>query len=184
MADPFDILGGPDDPVAPDAAFTARLRARLERALTLPRGVTVSDLDVLHPEELDLDLERGRPSGPLVPYIAVAGAEAAIDYYRQVFGATVADGPIVMPDGRIGHAELAFPGGARMMLSEEHPEIGVTAPGAQRRQLRRPPPRGERRGRGRCPLLRGRRPGRPRPCGPALRARRHHHRPPSATAGC
>ena len=128
MADPFDVLGGPDQPVAPDARFTARLRDRLERALTYPTGVTVSDLDVLHPEVLDEPPPRGRPSGPLTPYLAVADAPAAIEFYRLVFAATVTDGPIVMPDGRIGHAELTLPGGARVMLSEEHPEIGVTAP--------------------------------------------------------
>ncbi len=32
-----------------------------------------------------------------------------------------------MPDGRVGHAEMDI-AGARLMLSEEHPEIGVVAP--------------------------------------------------------
>jgi predicted enzyme related to lactoylglutathione lyase len=33
-----------------------------------------------------------------------------------------------MPDGRIGHAELDLGDGATMMLADEYPEIGVTAP--------------------------------------------------------
>ena len=35
--------------------------------------------------------------------------------------------PIVMPDGRIGHTELAVDG-ARWMMADEHPEIQVEAP--------------------------------------------------------
>ena len=42
MTDPLDVLREPDGPVAPDPAFAERLRARLERALELPRGVAVS----------------------------------------------------------------------------------------------------------------------------------------------
>lgn len=128
MADPLDVLGGPDRPTDPDPEFAARLRARLERALHLPKGVTVSDTTVLHPEDLEPDRRPGRPSGPLTPYLAVAGAEAAIAFYREVLGAEVVEGPIVMGDGRIGHAGLRLPGGAELMLSDEHPEIGVAAP--------------------------------------------------------
>lgn len=42
MVDPLDILRAPVTPTDPDPVFTARLRARLERALALPRGVLVS----------------------------------------------------------------------------------------------------------------------------------------------
>jgi hypothetical protein len=34
--DPLTVLNGNDHPVSPDPAFAARLRARLESALTLP----------------------------------------------------------------------------------------------------------------------------------------------------
>jgi hypothetical protein len=36
MTDPLDVLRAPTEPVAPDPAFAARLRARLERALLDP----------------------------------------------------------------------------------------------------------------------------------------------------
>ena len=44
MADPLESLRLPPSPVDPDPAFTARLRARITRALALPEGVTVSNL--------------------------------------------------------------------------------------------------------------------------------------------
>lgn len=43
MTDPFAALHAPGAPVDPDPAFAIHLRARLERALALPRGVTMSD---------------------------------------------------------------------------------------------------------------------------------------------
>ena len=63
----------------------------------------------------------------LTPYLAVADARAALDWYRDVLGARPVGAPIVMPDGRVGHAELAF-GEAALFLSDAHPEIGVVAP--------------------------------------------------------
>ena len=46
--DPLDVLRGGDLPVSPDPAFAARLRARLESALSLPanaEGVVMSGTD-------------------------------------------------------------------------------------------------------------------------------------------
>jgi predicted enzyme related to lactoylglutathione lyase len=43
MTDPLDALRAPVTPAAPDPAFAARLRARLERALGLPEGVAVTE---------------------------------------------------------------------------------------------------------------------------------------------
>ena len=63
----------------------------------------------------------------LTPYICVADARAAIEWYVDVLGAVVTYEPIVMPDGRVGHVELAV-GGAGWMMSDEHPEIQVEAP--------------------------------------------------------
>jgi uncharacterized glyoxalase superfamily protein PhnB len=63
----------------------------------------------------------------ITPYLAVAGARAAIDWYALAFGAVITRDPVVMPDGRIGHCELEI-AGARLFLSDEHPEIGVSAP--------------------------------------------------------
>jgi predicted enzyme related to lactoylglutathione lyase len=44
MTDPFESLRTPMTPVDPDPTFAARLRSRVERALALPKGVTVSNL--------------------------------------------------------------------------------------------------------------------------------------------
>ncbi len=129
MADPFDALRAPVEPVAPDPAFATRLRERLARALVLPKGVTVSDLILDRPAPATSparpDPIRGRAD--LTVYLAVSGAPEAIAWYGDAFGARLTGDPIVMPDGRVGHAELDV-GGARLMLSEEHPEIGIVAP--------------------------------------------------------
>jgi uncharacterized glyoxalase superfamily protein PhnB len=63
----------------------------------------------------------------LTPYLCVADARAAIAWYGDVLGAEVTDPPIEMPDGRIGHVELAVDGAAWMM-SEEFESAGVAPP--------------------------------------------------------
>ena len=45
MPDPFDLLRAPVTPVDPDPSFASALRARVERGLALPRGVSVSKAD-------------------------------------------------------------------------------------------------------------------------------------------
>jgi uncharacterized glyoxalase superfamily protein PhnB len=114
MPDPFEQLRAPVTPVDPGPAFTARLRARIERALSLPQGVTVSATTIT-------------PAAVLSPYLAVGDARAAIAWYARTFGAITGSEPIVMPDGRVGHAELTI-GGSVLMLADEHPEIGHVAP--------------------------------------------------------
>jgi uncharacterized glyoxalase superfamily protein PhnB len=63
----------------------------------------------------------------LTPYLAVADARAAVDWYVAHLGAEVAVEPVVMPDGRVGHVELVLDD-ARWMMADEHPEIAVQAP--------------------------------------------------------
>ena len=130
MADPFDRLARTRPAHRSRSRLHARLRARLARALVLPKGVTVSELTV---DRLRAPLQPGgvdRHAGSchLTPYLAVSGAYEALDWYGEALGARLASDPIVMPDGRIGHAELDI-AGAQLMLSEEYPEIGVVAPG-------------------------------------------------------
>jgi len=60
------------------------------------------------------------------PYLRVADAKAAIDFYVRVFGATESF-RLVEPSGRVGHAELVF-GKVTVMLSDEFPEYGIHAP--------------------------------------------------------
>jgi PhnB protein len=67
----------------------------------------------------------------LTPYICVADARAAVDWYRDVLGAQVTVEPIVMDDGRIGHVELSV-GGARWMMSDAFDAAGVAPPDPER----------------------------------------------------
>jgi uncharacterized glyoxalase superfamily protein PhnB/predicted enzyme related to lactoylglutathione lyase len=123
MTDPFDVLAEPLHPVDPDPQFARRLRARLERALTLPRGVAVSAATTAVVREPSI----AATAGGAVPYLAVEDARTAIDWYTEVLGARRVGEPIVMPDGRVGHAALAVGAGV-LYLADAHPEIGVVAP--------------------------------------------------------
>ncbi len=120
--DPFTTLRTPVVPTRPDPAFGARLRARLEDALTLPEGVDVTVTTLEAPATAT-----ALPTMTLTPYLAVADARGAIDWYVDVFDARLRGEPVAMADGRIGHAELDF-GGALMMLADEVPDIGHAAP--------------------------------------------------------
>jgi len=60
------------------------------------------------------------------PYLRVAGAAKAIDFYIRAFGA-VEKFRLSEPSGRVGHAELQL-GPTVLMLSEEFPEFGLYAP--------------------------------------------------------
>ncbi|UXA18913.1 VOC family protein [Mycobacterium sp. SMC-4] len=128
--DPFTVLNGDDLPVAPDPAFAARLRARLQAALSLPHrteGVVMSGADTMIAELAEPATSSSTPRPAALPYLSVADARAAIDWYVDVLGATVSGEPIVMDDGRIGHAELSLAGGM-FYLADEYPEIGMKAP--------------------------------------------------------
>lgn len=67
----------------------------------------------------------------LTPYLAVRDARAAIEWYVAYLGAAIVFEPIEMPDGRIGHVELAVDG-ARWMMADEYPEIQFEAPAPDR----------------------------------------------------
>jgi uncharacterized glyoxalase superfamily protein PhnB len=129
--DPLSVLHADDLPVAPDPAFATRLRARLEAALSLPtgsEGVAMSGTDEAIAQLTTPPAAPPRPAA--LPYLTVADARAAIDWYTDAFGAVVVGDPIVMGDGRIGHAELALAGGT-LYLADEFPEMGLKAPVAQ-----------------------------------------------------
>jgi predicted enzyme related to lactoylglutathione lyase len=120
MTDPFDALREPAVPTDPDPDFAASLRARIERALALPRGVSVTAAVIGSTRTA---------AGAAIPYLAVAvgSGRQALDWYAEVLGAEPVGEPVVMPDGKLGHAELALAGGS-IYLAEEFPEIGVVAP--------------------------------------------------------
>lgn len=62
----------------------------------------------------------------LTPFLCVAGAAAAIDFYTQVFGATLVE-KMDGPDGTVAHAELDF-GTGRLQLGDPADAYGITAP--------------------------------------------------------
>jgi PhnB protein len=62
------------------------------------------------------------------PYLMVRDATAAIAFYQQAFGATERF-RLVEHSGRIGHVELQL-GPAVLMVCDEFPEFGTTAPPA------------------------------------------------------
>ncbi|OMC03050.1 VOC family protein [Mycolicibacterium fortuitum] len=131
--DPLTVLNGIDQPVSPDPAFAARLRARLESALTLPertQGVDMSGTETAIAELNEPPAAMASPRSAVVPYLTVPDARAAIAWYVDALGAVEIGEPIVMDDGRIGHAELELAGGV-LYLADEYPEIGLKAPSPQ-----------------------------------------------------
>jgi PhnB protein len=64
----------------------------------------------------------------LSPYLIVDGAAQAIDFYKQVLGATERM-RMGGPEGKIGHAEVQI-GDAVVMLADEHPDMGYLGPKA------------------------------------------------------
>ena len=62
----------------------------------------------------------------VTPYLIIKGAAAAIDFYKDVFGASEIM-RMPQPDGRIGHAEMKL-GDSVIMLADEHPEMDIVSP--------------------------------------------------------
>ncbi len=125
MTDPLDALRTPIVPIDPDPAFARRLRARLVRSLTDPTGGPVTDTTTPATDATSGEDAAWPPA--LTPYIAVADARRAIDWYVEVFGASRRGDLYVMPDGSIGHAEIGI-GDAVLMLSEGSDQVPVRPP--------------------------------------------------------
>ena len=60
------------------------------------------------------------------PYLAIKDAVKALEFYKKAFGATESY-KLMMPDGRLGHAEIRL-GDSVIMLSDEFPAYGGKAP--------------------------------------------------------
>ncbi len=121
-SDPFDALRADTTPIPPPAHAADRIRrlvlAEQERLMTettpTPRPA---------PRRVAADLT----AAPTVtPYLSVAGAAAAIDFYVDAFGAVELH-RLVDDDGRIGHAELII-GASRLALADEYPEADALGP--------------------------------------------------------
>jgi uncharacterized glyoxalase superfamily protein PhnB len=133
---PFEQLAATTDERV-DPVFAARLRARVQRAL----GATPDQISIALPARLRAGSEA--PTTPqattadprtdrstsmsqvITPYVCVHDANAALEWYREHFGAAVSN--VIPWEGRIGHAELDV-AGAVFYLSDEAPQLGVVAP--------------------------------------------------------
>jgi len=120
MTDAFDALREPLIPLAPRRAFAAALRQRLSAELGSTREeYAMPEIREYTPPRLH----------SLTPYLACDDPAAAIAWYIEVFDAHLLGDPIVMPDGRIGHAELRV-GDTVFMLAGEFPEENHRSPRA------------------------------------------------------
>ncbi len=59
-------------------------------------------------------------------HITIKGCSEAIEFYKKAFGATEKL-RLLMPDGRIAHAEIEIEG-SLLMMAEENPEWGTKSP--------------------------------------------------------
>lgn len=130
--DPFDALARPVAPVAPDPAFVRSLKARLTARLDLAAVPTIDiarriPMTTATSATTSTATAAGSDrSAVATPYLAVRGGVAALAWYADALGA-VETFRVVGDDGRLGHAELDI-GGARIMVSDEYPDIGVHSP--------------------------------------------------------
>jgi uncharacterized glyoxalase superfamily protein PhnB len=109
VRDTFEAMRLPDERVGPSPEFAASLKRRIQ---FIEQGAPMTALAT---------------EQRIIPYLMVSDARAAIDFYCEVFGAEQVGDPIVMDDGRIGHAELRF-GGSTVHLADEFPEMGYLGP--------------------------------------------------------
>jgi PhnB protein len=62
----------------------------------------------------------------ITPYLIVSGGAKALEFYARAFGAIERE-RMQDPSGKIRHAEISI-GDSRVMLADEHPEIGALGP--------------------------------------------------------
>lgn len=124
---PFEALRFRAAPIAPRPGFVSELRRRLDaelRPTPHPDLSTTTDPEVTAMSDTTTTPS---PSGPsLSPYLSVSGAAAAMDWYRDVFGA-IETMRFVGDDGRVGHGQMVI-GGSSIMLSDPFPEMSLYGP--------------------------------------------------------
>lgn len=71
---------------------------------------------------------KAKPDGyrSVTPYLIVAGASEALDWYTKVLGATERM-RMAEPSGKIGHAEIEI-GDSVVMLADEYPDMDIRGP--------------------------------------------------------
>lgn len=130
---PFDALRNADIVATPppDPAFVRGLRREVEAVLAAAHpSEQIATRDERTATMTSSSSSSSTPADTnataLVPYLAVRGGTAALDWYRDVFDA-VEVMRFTGDDGRVGHAELQV-GDVRWYLADEYPDIGVVGP--------------------------------------------------------
>ena len=116
MTDPFDALRRPDAPIAPSDSFAKRLHRQLTAELR-PLLAPATSADAAPESKVTMTV---------TPYLSVRNAAAALDFYRDAFGA-VESQRMLGDDGRVGHAEFTI-GDSKLMIADEYPEIDAVGP--------------------------------------------------------
>lgn len=128
--DPFEELATPIERQEPRPSFARSLRARLLSELGLddepPPTVPLPERKPTVSATTTVSTTPATTHAVITPYLTSADAAAAIDWYHDAFGAEEAF-RVVDDNGVVGHAELTI-AGARFMLSDEHPALGVRSP--------------------------------------------------------
>lgn len=135
MTDPFEALREPVTPADPDLYFAEALRLRLTREVFASSGGTMSQQTTSQQttsQQATAARAEREPAWPpaLSPYIVVADARRAMDWYTEVFGGQRRGELYVNADGTIGHAEIEI-GDAVLMFAEHSdlwPDVPVRAP--------------------------------------------------------
>ena len=134
-SDPFEQIVAIGDHTA-DPVFAARLRARVQRALgAIPERITIdlvtraligTSTGTSTPVPRTTEPDRSTTMAQVItPYLCVHDANAALDWYRDYFGANVHN--VIPWEGRVGHAEVDV-AGAVFYVSDEALHLGVAAP--------------------------------------------------------
>ncbi len=112
--DAFDALRADATPIAPSAAFAARLRTRLAEVEIASTPTTITPTRTPTRTEPTMST--------ITPHLVLSNAAAAIDFYVTVLGAV--EHHRLLDGERIGHAELRI-GDSALFLADEYPEFDI-----------------------------------------------------------
>jgi uncharacterized glyoxalase superfamily protein PhnB len=134
--DPFEVLRLDEGPVDPRPDFAADLRARVLDDLrggapmdnTTTSASASASASTASTATTATTATTARPPRirSVTPYLIVRHGAAALDFYRDAFGAVEVQ-RFVGDDGRIGHAELTI-GDSTVEMADEHPEYDILGP--------------------------------------------------------